>query len=128
MASNVAKPIAYRFGSFEFDPQTGELRKQGLRIRLEGQPVAILTLLLERPNQLVAREELQKRLWPDDTFVGFEQSLNAAVRRLRLALDDSAESPRYIETLARKGYRWVAPVTRTSDVVRIEENYPVPKS
>ena len=128
MASNVAKPIAYRFGSFEFDPQTGELRKQGLRVRLEGQPVAILTVLLERPNQLVAREELQKRLWPDDTFVDFEQSLNAAVRRLRLALDDSAESPRYIETLARKGYRWVAPVTRTSDVVRIEENYPVPKS
>jgi TolB-like protein/DNA-binding winged helix-turn-helix (wHTH) protein/Tfp pilus assembly protein PilF len=81
-----------------------------MRVRLEGQPVAILALLLERPNQLVTREELQKKLWPGDTFVDFEQSLNAAVRRLRLALDDSAESPRYVETLARKGYRWIAPV------------------
>ncbi|HKW33352.1 MAG TPA: winged helix-turn-helix domain-containing protein [Candidatus Acidoferrum sp.] len=125
MASNVTKPIAYRFGSFEFDPQTGELRRQGLRIRLEGQPVAILAMLLERPNQLVTREELQKRLWPGDTFVDFEQSLNAAVRRLRLALDDSAESPRYIETLARKGYRWVAPLRGRIDAVKIEENYAV---
>src|SRR5262249_24311879 len=105
---------------FEFDPQTGELRKQGLRVRLEGQPVAILTLLLERPNELVTREELQKRLWPGDTFVDFEQSLNAAVRRLRLALVDSAEFPRYVETLARKGYRWVAPVLRASSPVELE--------
>ncbi|HJZ64899.1 MAG TPA: winged helix-turn-helix domain-containing protein [Candidatus Acidoferrum sp.] len=81
-----------------------------MRVRLEGQPVEILAMLLERPNQLVSREELQKKLWSSDTFVDFEQSLNAAIRRLRLALDDSAESPRYIETLARKGYRWVAPV------------------
>src|SRR5262249_18075586 len=107
---NSSKPAAYRFGSFEFDPQSSELRKRGLRVRLEGQPVAILAMLLERPNQLVTREELQKKLWSSDTFVDFEQSLNAAIRRLRVALDDSAESPRYIETLARKGYRWVAPV------------------
>ena len=110
--SNSTKPSLYRFGTFEFHPQTGELRKQGLHIRLEGQPVAVLAMLLDRPNQLVTREELQKRLWPSDTFVDFEQSLNAAVRRLRLALDDSAETPRYVETLARKGYRWVAPVLR----------------
>lgn len=108
--SNSAKPAAYHFGSFEFDRHTSELRKKGLRIRLEGQPAAILAMLLERPNQLVTREELQKRLWSSDTFVDFEQSLNAAIRRLRVALDDSAESPRYIETLARKGYRWVAPI------------------
>jgi len=106
--------VAYRFGSFEFDPQTSELRKQGLRIRLDGQPAVILATLLKRPNQLVTREELQKKLWSSDTFVDFEQSLNAAIRRLRVALDDSAESPRYIETLARKGYRWVAPVESTA--------------
>ena len=125
MASNVVKPIAYRFGTFDFDPQTGELRKQGLRIRLEGQPVAILAMLLERPNQLVKREELQKALWPEDTFVDFENSLNAAIRRLRLALDDSAESPRYIETLSRRGYRWIAPVTGNIAAAGIEETYPV---
>ena len=93
VALNSAKSGVCRFGSFEFDPQTGELRKQGLRVRLEGQPVAILATLLERHGELVTREQLQKKLWPGDTFVDFEQSLNAAVRRLRLALDDSAESP-----------------------------------
>ncbi len=121
LASNAAKSDLYRFGSFEFDPQTGELRKQGIRIRLEGQPLAILAMLLERPHQLVAREELQKKLWPGDTFVDFEQSLNAAVRRLRLALDDSAESPRYVETLSRRGYRWVAPVHGAPTAVSIED-------
>ena len=99
-----------RFGPFEFDPQTGELRKQGMRIRLEGQPVAILRMFLERPGQLLSREELQKRLWPADTFVDFEQSLNAAVKRLRGALGDSADAPRYVETLARQGYRFIASV------------------
>jgi len=91
-----------------------------LRVRLEGQPVAILTLLLERQNGVVTREELQKRLWPGDTFVDFEQSLNAAVRRLRLALDDSAESPRYIETLPRKGYRWIAAVIGSAVPAEVE--------
>jgi TolB-like protein/DNA-binding winged helix-turn-helix (wHTH) protein len=99
-----------RFGHFEFDPQTGELRKQGMRIRLEGQPIAILRMFLERPGQLLSREELQKRLWPAETFVDFEQSLNAAVKRLRGALGDSADAPRYVETLARRGYRFIASV------------------
>jgi len=125
LASNSAKSGLYRFGSFEFDPQTGELRKQGIRIRLEGQPVVILAMLLERPSELVTREDLQKKLWPSDTFVDFEQSLNAAIRRLRLALDDSAESPRYVETLARRGYRWVAPM-RTSAGVSVD-TAPVPE-
>jgi len=121
LAIDSAKSGIYRFGSFEFDVHSGELRKQGMRIRIEGQPVVILVLLLERRNKMVAREELQRRLWPGDTSVDFEQSLNAAVRRLRVALDDSAESPRFIETLPRKGYRWVAPVLGPSISVEIEE-------
>ena len=120
MASNATKSAPYRFGSFEFDPQTRELRKQGLRVRLEGQPAAILAFLLERPNELVTREELQKKLWLGDTYVDFEQSLNAAIRRLRLALGDAADSPRYIETLARKGYRWIAPMRTGPLAVAVE--------
>jgi TolB-like protein/DNA-binding winged helix-turn-helix (wHTH) protein/tetratricopeptide (TPR) repeat protein len=99
-----------RFGLFEFEPQSGELRKQGVRVRLQGQPVEILSMLLARPGELVAREELQKKLWPGDTFVDFDRSLNAAIKRLRAALGDSAETPRFIETLARRGYRFIAPV------------------
>ena len=99
-----------RFGSYEFEPYSGELRRQGIRVHLEGQPLAILKILLERPGDLVTREDLQKELWREDTFVDFEHSLNAAVKRLRAALNDSADHPRYIETLARRGYRFVAPV------------------
>jgi TolB-like protein/DNA-binding winged helix-turn-helix (wHTH) protein/Tfp pilus assembly protein PilF len=97
-----------RFGVYEFDRLAGELRKQGMRIRLEGQPRAILKMLLEHPGEVVSREELQKKLWAADTFVDFEHSLNAAVRRLRTALNDSPDEPRYIETLARRGYRFIA--------------------
>jgi len=100
----------YRFGSYEFEPRTGELRKQGIRIRFDGQPVAILLMLLNRPGELITREELQKKLWPADTFVDFEHSLNAAVKRLRSALNDSADTPRFIETVPRRGYRFIAPV------------------
>ena len=109
-----------RFADFEFDPRALELRKHGRRIKVQGQPLEILALLLERPGELVTREELQQKLWPADTFVDFEQSLNAAIKRLRLALDDSAEQPQYVETLARRGYRFIgtlkepetAPATR----------------
>ena len=103
-------PRAVRFGVFEFDLRSGELRKQGRKIRLEGQPVQVLIKLLDRPGELVTREELQKELWPADTFVNFEQSLNAAVKRLRQALGDSPANPRFVETLARRGYRFIAPV------------------
>ena len=96
-----------RFGLFEFDPRSGELTKQGIRIRVQGQPVEILSILLARPGELVTREELQKKLWPADTFVDFDRSLTAAVKRLRAALGDSAETPRFIETLARRGYRFI---------------------
>jgi TolB-like protein/DNA-binding winged helix-turn-helix (wHTH) protein/Tfp pilus assembly protein PilF len=119
-------PSLYRFGSFEFDSEKGELRKHGMRVRLEGQPLVILVTLLERSNELVTREELQKKLWPNDTFVDFEQSLNAAIRRLRSALDDSAESPRYIETQARRGYRWIAPLSGRSVTSHSKESSEAP--
>jgi TolB-like protein/DNA-binding winged helix-turn-helix (wHTH) protein/Tfp pilus assembly protein PilF len=111
VATGPASPRVLRFGAYEFDPRSGELRKQGIRIRLEGQPVAILQMLLERPGELVTREELQKKLWPADTFVDFEHSLNAAVKRLRSALNDSADVPRYIETLVGRGYRFIPPIS-----------------
>ncbi len=99
-----------RFGVFEADLRTGELRKKGLKIRLEGQPMQVLALLLERPGELVTREEVKQRLWPSDTFVDFEVSINAAVKRLRQALGDSADNPRFIETLPRRGYRFIYPL------------------
>lgn len=99
-----------RFGSFELDRHTGELRKHGIRIRLQAKPFQILLALLETPGEFVTREELQRRLWPSDTFVDFESGLNTAANRLRLSLGDSADSPRYIETLPRSGYRFIAPV------------------
>ena len=100
----------FRFGAFEFNPQLGELLKHGLKIKLSGQPVEVLAILLERPGQRVTREELQKRLWPNDTVVEFEHSINAGINRLREALGDSADEPRYVETLPRRGYRFIAPV------------------
>ena len=99
-----------RFGSFELNLQSGELRKDGLKIRLADQPLQVLTLLLENPGGVVTREQMQRRLWSSDTFVDFEHSLNAAVKRLREALGDSAETPRFIETLPRHGYRLIVPV------------------
>ena len=99
-----------RFGVFDVDFRTAELRKHGVRIRLEEQPFHILALLLECPGELVTREELRQRLWSADTFVDFDRSLNKAMSKLRLALGDSAESPRYIETLHRRGYRFIAPI------------------
>ena len=108
-----AKPIVVTFGAYEFSPYSGELRKEGMRVRLEGQPLAILQMLLSRRGELVTRDELQAKLWPGDTFVDFEHSLNAAVKRLRGVLNDSADQPRYIETLARRGYRFIAPVNTT---------------
>src|SRR5437763_12245009 len=100
-----------RFGVFEVDPKTGELRRNGARVRLQDQPLQILFTLLERPGEVVTRDELRARLWPDDTFVDFEHSINTAVRRLRDALGDSAENPRFVETVARRGYRFLAPVS-----------------
>lgn len=106
-----ARQTLFRFGTFEADPLTGELRKQGRRLPLQDQPFEILLMLLERPGELVTRGEICQRLWPDGTFVDFDHSLNTAVNKIRDVLGDSAANPRFVETLARRGYRFVAPVT-----------------
>src|SRR6476620_9595666 len=100
-----------RFGIFEFHPRSGELLKQGRRVRVSGQPAQILAFLLRRPGEIISRQELQQALWPADTHVNFEQSLNAAVKRLRNALGDSPDKPVFIETMARRGYRFIAPTS-----------------
>jgi cholera toxin transcriptional activator len=104
--------MRYRFGVFEADSTTGELRRQGLRIKLHSQPLQLLFLLLKRPGELLTREEISKELWPEGTFVDYEHGVNSAVNRIREALGDKASHPRFIETLARRGYRFVAPVER----------------
>ena len=105
-------PAVVRFGVFELDVRARELRKAGLKVRLPDQPFHVLALLLEQPGEVVTREALRLRLWPGDTFVEFNLSLNSAVRKLREALGDSAENPTFIETLPRRGYRFIAPVER----------------
>ena len=106
-----------RFGVFELDPESGELRKQGLKIRLQGQPFQILQILLERPGNVVTREELQQRVWPANTFVDFDQGLYNATKKLREALGDSADTPRYVETLSRRGYRFIGTVNRNGSAI-----------
>ena len=100
----------FRFGAFELDTRAGELRKQGRRIRLQEQPIQVLQVLIEHPGEVVAREELQKKLWPADTFVDFDHGLNKAINKIREALGDSADSPRFVETVPRRGYRFLADV------------------
>src|ERR1043166_1091533 len=104
-------PVRLRFGVFELDLRAGELRKQGVRLRLQEQPFQVLAMLLERPGETVTREELRNRLWNPDTFVDFDHGVNKAINRIREALGDSATSPRFVETVARRGYRFLADVT-----------------
>src|SRR6202521_5996514 len=99
-----------RCGVFEVDLKAFELRKHGLRLKLAEQPFQILAILLEKPGDIITREELRERLWPGDTFVDFDHGLNNAVMRLREVLGDSSESPRFVETIPRRGYRFIAPV------------------
>lgn len=99
-----------RFGLFELDPATGELRREGRAVRLQPQPARVLALLVARPGEVVTREELRRQIWNDGTFVDFERGLNFCIAQIRAALQDSAESPRFIETLPRRGYRFIAPV------------------
>lgn len=104
------EPGIYRFGVFEADARSGELRKNGARLRLQEQPFQILLRLLQKPGEVVTREDLRQQLWPADTFVDFDHSLNTAIAKLRDALGDSAASPRFLETLPKRGYRFLAPV------------------
>ena len=108
---NQDDPRLVQFGTFELDLRAGELRRDGRKVKVQEQPFQLLTVLLERPGDVVSRDELRTRLWPADTFVDFDHGLNAAIRRLRDALDDSAENPRFVETVARRGYRFIAPVS-----------------
>lgn len=102
----------YRFGAFEADAATGELRRQGILIKLAAQPFQVLLMLVERPGELLTREAISRELWPDGTFVDYEHGVNSAVNRIRDALGDSAGNSRFVQTLARRGYRFVAPVER----------------
>jgi len=108
MAEN--SPRTYRFGAFEADERTGELRKQGRRLAVQGQPLQVLLMLLRRPGDLVTRTEIQQALWSDGTFVDFDHGLNTAINKIREALGDSVASPFFVETLAKRGYRFIAPV------------------
>src|SRR5258708_24449374 len=114
MKQSAIRANSVRFGVYEFDLRSGELRKHGIRIKLQEKPCQILSILLEHRGEMVTREELQRSLWPSDTFVDVDHSLNTAVMRLREALNDSSESPGFIETLPRRGYRFVAPVEEKS--------------
>jgi Tol biopolymer transport system component/DNA-binding winged helix-turn-helix (wHTH) protein len=116
MAETQSRPRLVRFGAFEADVQTGELRKDGVKLKFSGQPFQVLAILLERPGDVVTREELQKRLWPD-TFVDVERNLNTAVNKIREILGDSAETPRFIETLSRRGYRFIGELERPIQAV-----------
>ena len=111
MGSSPQEPTRYCFGPFELDPVEGRLSRSGARIKLQDLPLRLLVLLVERPGEVVTREEVRRRLWPQDTFVAFDNSLGVAVRKLREALHDDADAPRYVETLPRRGYRFLASVT-----------------
>jgi DNA-binding winged helix-turn-helix (wHTH) protein len=122
MAGNVSDSLrTIQFGTFELDPRTGELWRNGFRVGLPDQPFQVLMALLEQPGEIVTREELRRRLWNDDTFVDFEHGLNAAVKKLRHVLGDSVTDPKFIETMPRRGYRFIGHVNRGSDGERSAE-------
>jgi cholera toxin transcriptional activator len=134
MKSDLRQDRRYRFGVFEADAATGELRRQGMRVKLNAQPFQILLMLLDRyldgPGQLLTRDEISRVLWPEGTFVDYEHGVNSAINRIREALGDTAGSPRFVETLARRGYRFLAPVERIAERIpdrnldRIPERIP----
>ena len=112
-----------RFGTFEISFESGELRKAGVRIKVQQQPLKLLEILLEHPGEMVTRDELRTRIWPQESFGDFDQAVNVAIAKLRGALGDSAENPRYIETLPRRGYRFIAEVA----IVDAPKTLPRPK-
>ena len=117
--SEASSPVRLRFGVFEVDLRAGELRKHGMKLRLPEQPFQVLAMLLERPGEIVTREELRNRLWTAETFVDFDHGVNKAVNRIRDALGDSATSPRFVETVARRGYRFIADVAVAEGASRV---------
>src|SRR5438876_1098859 len=127
MAQAIADRTSARFGVFEVNFASGELRKRGIKIPIQAQPLEILRILVERPGEVVTRRELRERLWPADTFVDFEHSLNSSVRMLRRALGDSSDNPRFVETLSRRGYRFIAPVRELSSDEN-EDSAPRPRA
>ena len=125
MISGPSQPLRFRFGVFEADATTGELRKQGIRIKLNVQPFQVLVMLLARPGEVLTREEIAGELWPEGTFVDHEHGVNSAINRIRDALGDSAKNPRFLETLARRGYRFVAPVERIAEAPEEQSRVPI---
>src|SRR3984885_11179 len=132
MSSSIESKSKMTFGLFEVDLQSGELWKAGKKIKIQSQPFKVLTALLEHPGQVVSREELQLRLWGRDTIVDFDHSLGTAINKIREALGDSADNPRFIQTLARRGYRFIAPVgypnALSDDLQAPDSNEAVPVS
>jgi len=115
-----------RFGVFDFDPASGELRRDGVQVKLQPQPARVLAMLTARPGEVVSRDELRQLVWADGTFVDFERGLNFCVAQIRSALGDSAESPRFVETLPRRGYRFIAPVQAEQPASRVDEAIELP--
>ena len=115
---------AFQFGVFALNPHTRELRKNGVKLKLQEQPLQLLLILLERPGEVITREEIQKRLWSENTYVDFDNAINSSVRKLRDALGDSADNPRFIETLAPRGYRFIAPVNAPAAVQPVRSSGP----
>src|SRR6266542_2259324 len=126
MQPSPVSPIQLRFGPFEADLASAELRKRGRKVPLQDQPFKVLTLLLRSPGEVVTREELQRALWPGDTFGDFDEGLNKAIQKLRQALDDSTDKPQFIETLPRKGYRFIAAVESAVDGAVAQVAHEVP--
>src|SRR3981081_1716005 len=122
MSRESRPPVLLRFGIFEVDLRSREVRKQGVRIKLQEQPFHVLKVLLEQPGEIVTREELRSQIWSADTFVDFDNSLNTSINKLREALGDSAESPRFIETLPRRASRFIAPVTGNGETRKSADN------
>jgi DNA-binding winged helix-turn-helix (wHTH) protein len=120
MPEAIQGPAIRRFGAFELSLQSGELRKSGIRLRLTGQPFQVLAVLVQRAGEVVTREELHSKLWPADTFVDFDHGLNNAVARIRDVLNDSSDTPRYIETIPRRGYRFIAPMRAEAAASELE--------
>ncbi len=124
MPESSSKLTRYRFGPFDLDPGEGTLARHGIRVRLQDLPYRLLVMLVERPGEVVTREELRQHLWPQNTFVEFDNSLGVAIRKVRESLNDNADAPQYVETIPRRGYRFVAPVTVETRAEPVEVGLP----